>query len=941
MPLDPSIKKVLVIGAGPIIIGQGCEFDYSGTQACQALKEEGCEVILLNSNPATIMTDPESADKIYIEPMTPEIIEEIIQKDRPDSLLPTVGGQTALNCTREISRQGILKKYGVNLIGLTLETIEKAEDRVRFKEEMRNIGLKVPLSCRAANWAEVLAAQEEIEFPLVVRCSFTLGGQGGGIAYNLKDLKKICTEAFSFSEELLIEQAIVNWKEYELEVIRDCAGNCIVVCGIENIDPMGIHTGDSITVSPIQTLTDKEYQKMRRNAFQVLEAIGMTSGGCNVQFAVHPHTGEIFCIEVNPRVSRSSALASKATGYPIAKIATKIALGYHLNELQLHSLPASFEPVIDYVATKIPRFDFDKFPEADQRLTTHMKSTGEAMSIGRTFKESLNKAISSLDHTISENWNLDSPAIPMTEELTSPHPNRLGLIKKALSRGFSVDEVHRLTGYDPWFLEQLLELVLEEKKIAGSSLSEIDFEQLFKWKQWGFSDQVLSILLKCKEEEIAEKRSNLKVFPVFKRVDTCSGEFPNAIACFYSTYAEECESQPTAKQKILVLGSGPNRIGQGIEFDYCCVHALKAIKKLGYESIILNCNPETVSTDYDSANRLYFEPLTVEHVMEVIRIEKPIGTMIQFGGQTPLTIGKSLQKMGVPILGTPFVSIDLTEDRRQFRTFAEKIGLKQPNNGSFSSPPEAVKLACEIGYPLICRPSYVTGGASMEIVRNEDELQIYLKNTNLNAAGPVLIEEFLEGAMEVEIDAISDGKEIFICGLIEHVEPAGIHSGDSMSFLFPYKLSKDLQIAVIEQTKKIGQSLKVVGLFNVQFIIQDEKAMVIEVNLRASRTIPLLSKTTRLPLVQIATKCILGISIQEQGLGSHAPPQILGLKLPVFPFSRLHLENKKLGPQMKSTGEVLCLGETYDELFRKARRYADSDQNISNISNQPDALIWM
>lgn len=924
MPLDPAIKKVLVIGAGPIIIGQGCEFDYSGTQACKALKEEGCEVILLNSNPATIMTDSDSADHIYIEPMNSQTIEEIIHTHRPDSLLPIVGGQTALNCAKEVSSLGILEKYGVNLIGLTLETIEKAENRERFKKQMREIGLEVPLSCYATNWQEVLSAQKNIGFPLVVRCSFTLGGDGGGIAYDLQELKEICEHAFSISQGLLIERAIINWKEYELEVMRDRNGNCIVVCGIENIDPMGVHTGDSITVTPIQTLTDKEYQIMRKCSFQVLEAIGMTSGGCNVQFAIHPQTGELFCIEVNPRVSRSSALASKATGFPIAKIATKLALGYTLDELRATYFSASFEPVIDYVVTKIPRFDFDKFPKADKRLTTRMKSTGEVMAIGRTFKESLNKAISSLDAPFAGVVE----TIPITEALKIPFPGHLSLAHKALGQGMAVDEVHRLTGYDPWFLGQISDLVNEEKTISESEVNDLSVEQLLCWKRMGFSDKSLAFFLKCEEEEIAETRRKLNIHPVYKRVDSCSAEFSNNIACMYSTYGEECESYPTLKPKILVLGSGPNRIGQGIEFDHCCVHAVKAIRKLGYESIMLNCNPETVSTDYDMADRLYFEPLTPEHVLEVIMREKPIGTMIQFGGQTSLNIGKHLHRKGFPILGTPLSSIDITEDRNKFRVFAEKIGLRQPKNDSFSSSAEALKLADQLGFPLICRPSYVIGGNAMQIVYNINELKTYLQHIPIEAIGPILIEEFLEGAMEVEIDAISDGKEVFICGIIEHIEPAGVHSGDSRSFLSPYNLSNHLQELLVKQTKKIGHSLNVIGLFNIQFAIRDGVVTVIEVNLRASRTVPLLSKTTRLPLAQIATKCILGISLSEQGIGDYVVPQTLGLKLPVFPFSNLHVKDIHLGPQMKSTGEVLCMGKTYEELFHKARLYGDVNSYI-------------
>jgi len=863
MPLDRSIKRVLVIGAGPIVIGQGCEFDYSGTQGCKALREEGCKVILLNSNPATVMTDRHIADAVYIEPIVSEIVEKILYRERPDSLLATMGGQTALNCTLEMAKLGILKKYGINLLGLSLDTIEKAENRELFKEGMLKIGIDVPKSFSID--------QKDISFPVIVRCSYTLGGQGGGVAHCMEELEQILAEAAQFSEKVLIEESVIGWKEYELEVMRDRGGNCLVVCGIENLDPMGVHTGDSITVSPIQTLTDKEYQLMRKMAFRVMEAIGMVSGGCNVQFAVNPKTGRMLCIEVNPRVSRSSALASKATGYPIAKIAAKLALGYHLDELQ-----HSFEPAIDYVVTKIPRFTFEKFPQANQQLTTYMKSVGEVMGIGRTFKESFNKAISSLD------------------------------VEKAF--------LPRKNGYDPWFLNQINEL---EEEIVKGPLERVDFSQLHRWKQMGFSDEKLALLLNCTEREIFELRENFKLHPVYKRVDSCSAEFPTETAYMYSTYEQECESNPTSKKKILVLGSGPNRIGQGIEFDYCCVHAVKAIRELGYESILLNCNPETVSTDYDTTDRLYFEPLTLEHVREVIHIEKPVGTIIQFGGQTPLNIGKHLDREGLPLLGTPFASIDLAEDRKKFQLFAARLGIKQPRNGFFSSRGEALKLAKKIGFPMILRPSYVIGGTGIEIIQNESELNSYC------ATPPVLMEEFLEGALEVEVDAISDGREVFICGIVEHIEPAGIHSGDSMSFLSPYRLKSEAQSALMEQTRKIGLALGVVGLFNVQFAIHKEEILVLEVNPRASRTVPLLSKTTGLPLVQIATKAILGLSLKEQGMLSKADPKYLGLKLPVFPFERLHLKNETLGPQMKSTGEVLCIGKTFEELFMKAKVYKE------------------
>lgn len=931
MPLDRSIKKVLVIGAGPIVIGQACEFDYSGTQACKALKEEGCKVILLNSNPATIMTDSHIADTVYIEPITPQIVEKIIRRERPDSLLPTMGGQTALNCAREIAKQGILKKYGVNFIGLTLDTIEKAENRKLFKEEILKIELEVPKSFCVSTWSEVILAQIELGFPLIVRCSFTLGGQGGGIAHDFEELEKICREGFSFSKELLVEESIIGWKEYELEVMRDRKGNCIVVCGIENIDPMGVHTGDSITVTPIQTLTDKEYQLMRKWAFQVMETIGMVSGGCNVQFAIDPKTGRLLCIEVNPRVSRSSAFASKATGFPIAKIAAKIAIGYNLDELKneatLSSFPSSFEPVVDYVVIKIPRFNFEKFPQVNPHLSTHMKSVGEVMAFGRTFKESLYKAISSLDIHVSEKTE-PTTSSDIRNKLKTPHHQRLKFIFKALHNGMSIEEVYTLTRYDPWFLAQIKDLVKEEQEIVKNSLETVDFRRLHRWKQMGFSDEKLAVLLKCKQKQVAERRKKLKVHPVYKRVDTCSGEFPNEITYMYSTYEEECESAPTMKKKVLVLGSGPNRIGQGIEFDYCCVHAVKAIRDLGYESIIINCNPGTVSTDYCTTDRLYFEPLTIEHVHEIIRIEKPLGIIIQFGGQTPLNIGKYLQKEGITLLGTPFASTDLAEDRRKFRIFAEKIGIKQPQNETFSSSEEALQMAKKIGFPMILRPSYVIGGNAIQIIQNKSELNTYLRDVPLEIAAPVLMEEFLEDAMEVDVDAICDGKEVFICGIIEHIEPAGIHSGDSMSFLSPYQLNQQFQSDLMEQTRKIGLSLKTVGLLNVQFAIHNNEILVLEVNLRASRTIPLLSKTTGLPLVQIATKCILGQSLKEQGLGTKAVSKFLGLKLPVFPFSRLHINDEKLGPQMKSTGEVLCTGKTFNELFLKARMYASQDKSL-------------
>lgn len=933
MPFDRSIKKVLVIGAGPIVIGQACEFDYSGAQACKALREEGCQVILLNSNPSTIMTDNHIADIVYIEPMTVEVVEKIICRERPDSLLATMGGQTALNCALECAELGILKKYGITLLGLTFESIEKASNRELFKAEMLRIGMEVLTSFSVANWHEVILAQQNISFPLIVRCSFTLGGQGGGVAHDFEELTKICKDAFTFSKKLLIEESVIGWKEFELEVIKDRKGNYIVVCGIENIDPMGVHTGDSMTVSPIQTLTDKEYQRMRKWAFQIVEAVEISSGGCNVQFAVNPKTGRMICIEVNPRVSRSSAFASKATGYPIAKIATKLALGYNLDELHsdtpLFSFPYSLEPVIDYVVIKIPRFDFDKFPKASQKLTTHMKSIGEVMGFGRTFKESLNKAISSLDLEFRQKNDLsNSNSIDFQTQLKTAHPQRLWIIHAALHHGIALDEVHQQTHYDRWFLAQICELVKEEQSIAEHSIETVDFKRLYRWKQMGFSDKKLARLLKCFEQQIVELRKILKIHPVYKRVDTCSGEFPNEIVYMYSTYEEECESDPSEKKKVLVLGSGPNRIGQGIEFDYCCVQAVQAIRALGYESIILNCNPGTISTDYDTTDRLYFEPLTIEHVCEVIRKERPIGTIIQFGGQTPLQIGKYLYEESIALLGTPFASIDITEDRQKFRKFADDNRIKQPKNVFFSSLEEALCEAHNIGYPMIVRPSYTIGGGKMQIIKDEFELNAYINDLTLEVIAPILMEEFLEDALEIDVDAIYDGRSLFICGIIEHVEPAGVHSGDSLSYLFPCTLSMEFQNKLIEQTRKIGHALNVIGLFNVQFAIYKNEIVVLEVNARASRTIPLLSKTTGLNLVQIATNCMFGISLKEQDLAGVAEPKFLGLKLPVFPFSRLHLENEQLGPQMKSTGEVLCIGKTFDDLMMKARMYASKDKNL-------------
>lgn len=934
MPLDRSIKKVLIIGAGPIVIGQACEFDYSGTQACQALKEEGCEVILVNSNPATIMTDPGMADAIYIEPIHWEILEAVIQKHRPDALLPTMGGQTALNATIELSQRGILDKYALRVIGLQLSTIEKAEHRQKFKEEVTALGLEVPRSFFAINWSEIIEAQKALGFPLIVRTSFTLGGEGGGVVCNHRDLVEVCKRAFEFSQGLLIEESIIGWKEYELEVMRDNAGNCIVVCGIENLDPMGVHTGDSITVAPIQTLTDKEYQKMRVAAFKVMEAIGMTSGGCNVQFAIHPKTGKMYCIEINPRVSRSSALASKATGFPIAKIATKIALGYDLNELSnpfiRHTFPASFEPTIDYVVTKIPRFDFEKFPHASVHLTTHMKSLGEAMAIGRTFQESLLKAIASLDLSTNKLFRLPNPVQDIYETLSLPHPDRLFFIFEAFRRGCSVEAVHRATQFDLWFLFQIHHLVTIEKSIQTTSLDNVQKNELISWKQKGFSDAHLAHLWNCKEEEVLQQRWSLGIHPVYKRVDTCAAEFPNEIAYMYSTYEEECESHPNhRKNKVVILGSGPNRIGQGIEFDYCCVHAVKTAKALDYEAIIINCNPETVSTDFNIADRLYLEPLTSEHVLEILRIEKPQGFIIQMGGQTPLKIAACLHKKNLPICGTGFPATDVAENREKFRIFLDQLQLLQPRNGAFSSALEAFTLVRQMSYPLVVRPSFVIGGNAIEVLAQEEALKDYIKRNSLEDIAPVLMEEFLDNCLEVEVDAICDGESVFCCGIIEHLDPTGIHSGDSIAFLSRYKMSQDIEDQIFEQTKVLGLHLGIIGLFNVQFAIRNKTPVILEVNPRASRTIPLLSKITGLPLVQIATKCILGRSLKEQCYYGRATPKLLGMKIPVFPIPQLQTLDEKLGPQMKSTGEVLCIGSTIEELFLKAKLYTTNAKHFT------------
>lgn len=925
MPLNTSIKKVLVIGAGPIVIGQACEFDYSGTQACKALKEEGCRVILVNPNPATIMTDSEVADIVYMEPIHLDILELIIKKHRPDALLPTMGGQTALNATIELDQKGILDKYSVKLIGLNVSTIQKAEDRQQFKDQVTSLGLEVPHSFLTSNWNEVKKVQSVIGFPLVIRTFFTLGGEGGGIVHNEKDLFNFCAKIFNSSQKILIEESIIGWKEYELEIMRDQAGNCIVVCGIENIDPMGVHTGDSITVSPIQTLTDKEYQKMRTAAFRIMKVINMTSGGCNVQFAIHPKTGKMYCIEINPRVSRSSALASKATGFPIARIAAKIALGYHLDELEntlvKNHFPASFEPTIDYVVIKIPRFNFEKFPEASQKLTTHMKSIGEVMAMGRTFLEAFQKAIHSLEIDQGKLFELSLSLEEIKKEIKDFDSDRIFFILQAFRLGLSIEEVHKSTYYDPWFLSQLRQMVLVEKEIKKTPFQRIQKDSLFIWKKLGFSDAHLAYLLKCSEDEIRKLRWKMDIHPVYKRVDSCSAEFPSETAYMYSTYEEECESLPKTREKIAIIGSGPNRIGQGVEFDYCCVHTIKTVKKLGFESIVINCNPETVSTDYDISDRLYLEPLTPEYILEILRIEQPNGIIVQMGGQTSLKLSQDLYQNGFKIAGTSFESIQRAEDRDGFRKFLSRFKLNQPRNASFSKEKDALVLAKKIGYPVIVRPSFIIGGSLIRILYSEEELKQYLEKISLRKASPVLVEEFLENCLEVEVDAICDGIDVFVCGIIEHLNPAGIHSGDSTCFLFSCTICPEIEEKLLKQTRLIGIEMGIIGLFNVQYIIRDREVMVIEINPRASRTIPLLSKITALPLVQIATKCILKHSLQEQKLSGVAKNRLKAMKIPVFPFSRLYIKGETLGVEMKSTGEVLCLGKSIDELFVKARFY--------------------
>ncbi|WP_324005816.1 carbamoyl-phosphate synthase large subunit [Pasteurella multocida] len=926
MPKRTDIKTILIIGAGPIVIGQACEFDYSGAQACKALREEGYKVVLVNSNPATIMTDPDMADVTYIEPIEWRTVEKIIEKERPDAILPTMGGQTALNCALDLSKNGVLKKYNVELIGAKEDAIDKAEDRGRFKEAMEKIGLSTPKSFVCHSLEEAWAAQSEVGFPTLIRPSFTMGGSGGGIAYNKDEFYAICERGFDASptHELLIEQSVLGWKEYEMEVVRDKADNCIIVCSIENFDPMGVHTGDSITVAPAQTLTDKEYQIMRNASIAVLREIGVDTGGSNVQFAINPENGEMIVIEMNPRVSRSSALASKATGFPIAKVAAKLAVGYTLNELRNDItgglIPASFEPSIDYVVTKVPRFAFEKFPQADDRLTTQMKSVGEVMAMGRTFQESLQKALRGLETGICGFNLMSEEPEKIRQELGNPGPIRILYVADAFGAGFTLDEVHHYSKIDPWFLIQIQDLVLEELALEKRTLDELDYAELRRLKRKGFSDKRIAQLTKSAESAVRNKRVSLNLHPVYKRVDTCAGEFTSDTAYLYSTYEEECESRPSDKKKIMILGGGPNRIGQGIEFDYCCVHASLALREAGFETIMVNCNPETVSTDFDTSDRLYFEPLTLEDVLEIIHVEKPHGVIVHYGGQTPLKLANDLHANGVNIIGTSADSIDAAEDRERFQQILHKLNLKQPTNRTARNAEEAVKLAEEVGYPLVVRPSYVLGGRAMQIVYNVEELKRYMREAvSVSNDSPILLDHFLNNAIEVDVDCICDGAEVVIGGIMQHIEQAGIHSGDSACSLPPYSLSQDVQDEIRRQTAEMAFALGVKGLMNVQFAVQDGVIYVLEVNPRASRTVPFVSKATGRPLAKIAARVMAGESLKAQGIQEEVIPPFYSVKEAVFPFIKFPGVDTVLGPEMRSTGEVMGVGTTFAEAFLKAQ----------------------
>jgi carbamoyl-phosphate synthase large subunit len=936
MPKRTDLKSILIIGAGPIIIGQACEFDYSGAQACKALKAEGYRTILVNSNPATIMTDPETADVTYIEPITWQVVEKIIEKERPDAVLPTMGGQTALNCALDLDKHGVLKKYNVELIGANAHAIEKAEDRQKFKVAMTAIGLESAKSGVAHSLEEAWEVQKRIAieigtsgFPAVIRPSFTLGGSGGGIAYNAEEFETICRRGLEASptSELLIEESLLGWKEFEMEVVRDSADNCIIVCSIENLDPMGVHTGDSITVAPAQTLTDKEYQIMRNASIAVLREIGVDTGGSNVQFAVNPENGRMIVIEMNPRVSRSSALASKATGFPIAKVAARLAVGYTLDELKNEitggATPASFEPTIDYVVTKVPRFAFEKFPTADARLTTQMKSVGEVMAIGRTFQESFQKALRGLEVGVDGLNQKTTDREKIQIELGEPGPERIWYVGDAFAQGFSLDEVHQLTKIDPWFLSQIKEIVDIELALEQRTLADLDVETLLQLKRRGFSDRRLAFLLDTVEAEVRKLRHQYNVRPVYKRVDTCAAEFATNTAYLYSTYEQECESAPTDRKKIMVLGGGPNRIGQGIEFDYCCVHAALALREDGYETIMVNCNPETVSTDYDTSDRLYFEPLTLEDVLEIVHKEKPVGIIVQYGGQTPLKLARALEANGAPIIGTSPESIDVAEDRERFQKLLNKLNLRQPPNRTARTESEALNHAQEIGYPLVVRPSYVLGGRAMEIVHEQNDLERYMREAvKVSNDSPVLLDRFLNNAIEIDVDCLCDGQEVFIGGVMEHIEQAGVHSGDSACCLPPYSLSPELTEEIKRQTALMARALNVKGLMNVQFAIQNDDVYVLEVNPRASRTVPFVSKATGLQLAKIAARAMAGQTLASQGITKEVVPHYFSVKEAVFPFVKFPGVDTILGPEMKSTGEVMGVGETFGEAFVKSQMAA-------------------
>jgi len=922
-----DIKSILIIGAGPIVIGQACEFDYSGAQACKALREEGYRVILVNSNPATIMTDPEMADATYIEPVTWQVVEKIIAKERPDALLPTMGGQTALNCALDLDKHGILAKYKVELIGASKDAIDKAEDRQKFKEAMTKIGLGSARSAVAHSMEEALQVQASIGYPTIIRPSFTMGGSGGGIAYNREEFISICERGLDASptNELLIEESLLGWKEYEMEVVRDSADNCIIICSIENLDPMGVHTGDSITVAPAQTLTDKEYQIMRNASLAVLREIGVDTGGSNVQFAINPDDGRMIVIEMNPRVSRSSALASKATGFPIAKIAAKLAVGFTLDELRNEitsgATPASFEPSIDYVVTKIPRFAFEKFPQADSRLTTQMKSVGEVMAIGRTFQESFQKALRGLEVGVDGLDEKTTDLDVITKEMGVPGPERIWYVGDAFRMGLSVEQVFNISKIDHWFLVQIKDLINREQALKGKQIADLDKQAMLKLKRSGFSDRRLATLLSTDQHAVRAYRQALQVRPVYKRVDTCAAEFSTNTAYMYSTYEEECEAAPTSKKKVMILGGGPNRIGQGIEFDYCCVHAAFAMREDGYETIMVNCNPETVSTDYDTSDRLYFEPVTLEDVLEIVALEKPVGVIVQYGGQTPLKLARDLEKAGVPIIGTTPDAIDMAEDRERFQKMLQELGLKQPPNRTARTPDEAIRLALEIGYPLVVRPSYVLGGRAMEIVQEQSQLERYMREAvKVSNESPVLLDRFLNDALEVDVDALCDSTgDVIIGGIMEHVEQAGVHSGDSACSLPPYSLSAKLQDELRNQTKQMARALGVVGLMNVQFAIQGKTVFVLEVNPRASRTVPFVSKACGLQLAKVAARCMIGTSLKSQSVTREVVPPFYSVKEAVFPFIKFPGVDTILGPEMKSTGEVMGVGATFAEAFLKSQ----------------------